>query len=1449
MSTNYKGTKFNPNFKYIPNRGSSNTGNSGNNVGVLNVLPSIDPVLKESIFSNIISGNHALLYQLITDDVILSFIDENNNTVNHILIKVDNSLLPEETKIKLLKFFISHGAPINTFNKQYETPLHLAIMGSNFKVVKELLNLGANPNAINFQKKTALQLALNKYYEVCPKRIIPKLKNNLEIKDRSEFRDAIKNKIIEVFNPQNYELFCFLFEDYRDGYQISERKSKLIREISDETNTNRYNAFELKKFVDDKIDQNVTEIVKEMDLIDKYELNPNISKLDKIDIIGEAATTCNANIKRIDKEIVDLYLNQIKNMLTVKTEIDEYENYLINYFKVVLIYISKHVFEVNNEQHIRIFHPFNNRLSIIEAKVIKKNNGYDYEIVSYVKLPDFTPDINAINDPSKIDKCNIEVNPVDQRFGEIFTMDISKYDQLTWKYLIDNYIKTLNLPLEITEDLKTIFKTLEEIYRAKDILNIIELDDFKEHNKSYKFILINYFKLSKIIQIINELIIPGVENKTADFIRYGRNGSYTINEKYNNLIFRKFETTWMRETLINFYNNMKLSDEYNNIILNLQIGSFNLPRNNLDPPLPNALPAGLPVVIPPPIPPGNAAEQQLLQFFTNLSVALLAVQLVVPFQPPNLYNGVSALVVSDTIGSLIVGITSFIDNTINALGLPAAAADLIKRQLQTITMTTFLNQFNLPFRNTTPYLYDMFRVNRVSITDPSTNEDPISYFSENILQNFNIDLRRKALNVIKYDTFSTENQENILVKFNNLNNHKYFLKYLTENDSVDRLCVVGPIVDPDVEVYKYFNINLNTTNTTQFNEILYRPGKEGIHRCPLIPGKISVSDDDYVINTEYNRSSTEGTKRLKLFSNDEYDLLITKLYGPNIVPQETIMSKMNIEKTNAAFDNQRYIRHDQNAILYSIDSQPLNLLRSYIIKELYDNIIIYNDPTGICTIDDTLNDLAKEYNTGGIPMKDLLENIIKQVGNELLTELIRYYKYYYAKVIVERMLESTQIIQNQFSESFKIDIKKIMSNNIRYLEGIDNQSMFINEAATAPVAGGPPINYPNPPKTDNIYYNYNYQATNTDLLCYSNTIEIIRLLISDPKTNYFINDNLDNTLLHQLTNIENNDMFREIYRILGPKLDSMKKMKNKQNKTPKAIINDKIKLNITNFYKKSGNNFDEKQLLFSEIYSDELFTKLKNNNELNSEIPKYIKEIFNNIYYIFNIDEINRDIFQPYYNNKNIGYNDLFDLIYNPGVVPPARAIFTELNNENNIQGAIYDMLIERHDPYNQTISTNRYIQRFTNTLVHVLTLHFSNVYYQIIKKFIMTTNENKFGISDDNMKQFQSDLIIYDPTYKNPNLAQLIILNLYKYNFNEKIISNKSLSSLSEILKIKLANIYRLINENLRDDFNIEIDEIHSWMNKYFETFNTKIDLFLTNYVKFIELQYNLQQIKRSLN
>ena len=121
-------------------------------------------------------------------------------------------------------------------------------------------------------------------------------------------------------------------------------------------------------------------------------------------------------------------------------------------------------------------------------------------------------------------------------------------------------------------------------------------------------------------------------------------------------------------------------------------------------------------------------------------------------------------------------------------------------------------------------------------------------------------------------------------------------------------------------------------------------------------------------------------------------------------------------------------------------------------------------------------------------------------------------------------------------------------------------------------------------------------------------------------------------------------------------------------------------------------------------------------------------------------------------------------------------------------------------------------------------------------------------GMSNDNFKELKDTIFNFDPTFKEPNLAQLIILNIYKIKYNEDIIENKSLSSLKEILKFKLTILNTIIIDDKMGELNENIEKIYDYMNIFFDTFNKKIILFLTNYVKFIELQYNLQQIKNLL-
>jgi hypothetical protein len=56
-------------------------------------------------------------------------------------------------------------------------------------------------------------------------------------------------------------------------------------------------------------------------------------------------------------------------------------------------------------------------------------------------------------------------------------------------------------------------------------------------------------------------------------------------------------------------------------------------------------------------------------------------------------------------------------------------------------------------------------------------------------------------------------------------------------------------------------------------------------------------------------------------------------------------------------------------------------------------------------------------------------------------------------------------------------------------------------------------------------------------------------------------------------------------------------------------------------------------------------------------------------------------------------------------------------------------------------------------------------------------------------------------------------------------------------------------LNSNKRDIiWTQQIDKIIMILKALFETFNKDLVIFLTNYVKFIELQYNLQEIRNAL-
>ena len=73
------------------------------------------------------------------------------------------------------------------------------------------------------------------------------------------------------------------------------------------------------------------------------------------------------------------------------------------------------------------------------------------------------------------------------------------------------------------------------------------------------------------------------------------------------------------------------------------------------------------------------------------------------------------------------------------------------------------------------------------------------------------------------------------------------------------------------------------------------------------------------------------------------------------------------------------------------------------------------------------------------------------------------------------------------------------------------------------------------------------------------------------------------------------------------------------------------------------------------------------------------------------------------------------------------------------------------------------------------------------MKQFLLTQNASKIGLTQNSLDKFKDAIFNYDPMFRDSylNLAQMIVVNLYKVKYNENTNINKKLSSLTPILKL----------------------------------------------------------------
>jgi hypothetical protein len=1240
--------------KYIPK-------NVVSDIGQKIIKPNIDEETKNFIFSNISSGNFKVLYDKITPDITLTFVDNDNNSVTHVLLNVNSKLIPQETKIKLLTFFIRHGAPLNTYNKQKLTPLHIAINNGDAIVVKFLIDNGANTNAETINKLLPIHLALMSKYIVCEKDVKPEVIGDIEKKDKNELDNALLDKMIELFDNKFYSLIDNIFKDHIKGFDVTKITDSIIREITNIQGNISSSKDEIMIRLDEKKEEYIVQLAKELDKIDIDAIKPNLETLTNEQICD---LYINDNISKITtghNEIYGMYNTKYNEFLIVLDNIIRLRDSTIEYFRHNLLINFMSTYTEGFQNKVQFFVPLQNNLIIITGNININNNRL--RLISR----------ESIN--------SIQLKP---------------YTTANYNNLYSNYITRMSN--EKKNLLKKIWNSLEHLNKIVNLINIIDRDSFNPRTnlglikESLKFNYLNFIKMCKIIELLNELLDQPVNPAEGK-----------------------------EKIILNF----EIDDENYIPVLNNLI--------NLDsPPALGAVPVNQLIDNIPPYPPAPGAPGPLINH--------------------------------GNLGFRACGILDGIFDQINNNALPPAQKIRNINQIRTIILN----------------LGDM------AYTFPKLNK--------------------------------CENYDNIRNKINEVNEYKYTLKYILDKN----------LRNTNTTAYyqKYFDKQIQDYNEARA-QIKYKDNGETIINYPIPPipqySPIIYAIDDVRANpTRYNFDYANKSM-IKIFNDsldDERQRINRIIY--NDVNNNTLFNAINQELTKT----ENAIKRDDTTIeLLTVNNQPLNLLRNLIIKDLLTRI--FNNTTKETNFPD-INTLLTKYNYANIDKEFFIINTVKVYTNNLITELLKYYKANYAKEILKLTYRNMTNITNYVIDNrINIDIRK--------LHGMDfktKNDLFIDE-------------------TKMKYYNYNYRSNDEALSCYKNNKDLILILVNQPTTNYFVRDIKNNSILHYLINIENFEFFKEVY--INRKFRNLKDLKNNSGKTPKQIVEEKINFNNKQFYIIIGKNINQDKLLYSEIFSDELYIKLKNNNELNSNLPKNIKNIFDDLYVIFNLENISIDIFNGIAINN---YESLFN--YNK----TSKWDLSANKNILNIDLSTYNFFCKRHDRLKIYMTDNEYLDRFYNTLIHVLTLHLSNVFYHLIYKYLLESNiteipiattgktedVSKIGAIKPILEDFKDVIFKYDPTFENQNLAQMIVINLYNAKYNKQKINNKSLSSLNAILKTKTIKLKNTIVESKKGEFNDEMDKIYDWMTIYFESFNKNISLFLTNYVRFIELQYNLQQIRNLL-
>jgi len=1389
--------------------------------------PNIDDAFINLIFSNITSGNIGYLYEKINSDIKLNFTDENNNSVVHILLNVDSKLLTEDIKLNILRFFINHNAPLNTYNNQKLTPLHIAILKGDAEIVKFLIDSRVNINATTNNNLTALFLALKNNINICPDLIIPRELNKDEKKDDNKLKKYLQTDIKNIFkNNPNYNNYFsrYLKQIFIDFIKGRNYKKDIVNGIIKKYQNSLTKPDNSAQNIQNKFESELNESIES--LKNQFEINDQFFKED-FDFVNYTTIEDEERIKRDinkkEEEIVQMYNEKVNNLRILITNINLYIRKYFNFFQYELFLLSR--IEKNGDLH-NIFVVDTDRITVCEyddppaattCRIIGLFNGAfpAFPAPPVPVSPNYYPESPFPNPnpaPNNLPDANFSFRRYDR--NEIKLIE----------YLIDNYILLQGYNLDIKNKFIEHKRILRSLFTLKSFLDNINENSFvlpvpPNLIISYKFILLNYFKICELINNID--LIFNTFNQIRPFQEI-------------DILLRPFLRNRM----------------------NFSVGAISA-RN------------------PPPIPPNDPPP------------------LVLPFAPFTAFGG--ALPhhyyqdkISDIVGNFNYPANPFayflnylelfnidLNDTpeINLTNSKNCNQDQLVERLNTINK----NKYSLKFIDNLNQVIPGYPKNRIFYDNKYFNTLITANDKNNFIQDFKIKYKGAGNITIfrnPYQIFSIDddlgNQE-----YNRDSKDDSKFKLYSENlyDGIQRIIIavkniLRPLVAPagipqpaphaaytltPYLITYYFEYIL--MNAPPFNLISIDPAAAAVIQPILdgVAGPLGVAavaainaafapPTPLIIQAQQNQIIRAIRYRIRYALNElpfGTPFNIAKNAAIDSLDTNEILQILNVRPEYINGTN--YIKRDDvNCELLTMNKEPVTILKKKLIKEIIGPIGTI-DPIG-----DTYKNLIKKYNPGNIDRENFKSIFISYI-NEFIDEYIDSAKINFARDILKEKFDINNL--SLYDNIFNMQNIKDSTSTILAVDYRNSSDDYINEVD----------------KTKDQYFYYNYNSQDEKLLCYNNNIQIIKKLLDNSQTNYFDTDKEGNNILHYLVNIENYLFFKDIYNKYKNKLQKFKNTKNKYNKSPLDVLNNKIHKNNINFYIIKDKKANEDKLLFSTIFSSDLFTKLKNNNEISGLIPKFIKDIFDDLFLIYNLGkESNIDIFstsigniqgQSYYvlfqnlgnNKKKINYNNNIN-----------KWDIRDTSNENlNINNELYQFIQMKHN-IKKKISENKYIMRFWNSIAHIITLHFTTKFYDMIYDLISQNYDQLIETSvpitrnapstNEILKEFRDSIFIFDPLYVKRNLGQEIVIYLYKIKYNSEIKEDKQFVDLNQILKHKLNKIINLNSKSRKLIYDQQIEKIILNLAALFDLFRTKIIIFLNSYIKFIELQYNLQSIRDNL-